>query len=56
MTSVNFTKLLNQVEDMLTDLFYYNRKEDDDFTLEDAEEPLTEEQKDLFAAKVRSLL
>lgn len=56
MSAANFAKLLNQVDDMLANLFYYDRKEDDNFTLADAEEPLTEDQKDAFVVKVRSLL
>lgn len=56
MRPANFAKLLKQIPDMMTDLFYYDRKEDDDFTVEDAEENLTEEQKDIFCAEIRKCL
>ena len=53
MKKVVFEKLLCEVETMMTNLLYYDRKEDDDLTLDDVSESMTEEQKDIFLAEVR---
>ena len=51
-----FEKILKEVETMMTNLLYYDRKEDDDLTLDDVSESMTEEQKDIFLAEVRKNL
>ena len=56
MNEVAFEKLLCEVETMITNLLYYDRKEDDDLTLDDVSESMTEKQKDMFLAEVRKNL
>ena len=56
MKKVAFEKLLKEVETMMINLLYYDRKEDNYLTLDDVSESMTEERKDRFLAEVRKNL
>lgn len=56
MSEDKFKLLLDAVEDKCSDLFFYDRKEDEELTLSDVEDGLTEDQKRRFIEAIKKLI